>query len=441
MTRLRAAAGAVSLEPVVGSRLSGFAVRLEPSTGIHDPLRAKLLLLDDGDARLLSIACDLIGWSPADADELRRMVAQRISAPPAHVLVCCTHTHSGPCSMEFRGPWRQVDDAWRERAFAAIAREAGAIVSRLRSARLAHACEKVNGVGYNRQDGVSPIDQGLLVAQVRGGDDDRVIATILNYATHPVVLGDRNLLFSADYPGYACRLVEEAAGGISLFVQGAAGDVNPFIFRDHPREQGTFEVAESMGRTLAAAAMRVIERAPFASDVRLAIAGQDIQLPLDPPPSASELSKLKSDLLARRGPSQEIPTGAEARWAMFELAWVQELEQAMAGNAVPRSLMAQLSAARIGELSIVTFPLEVYSQIGLEIRRQLEPRPVIIAGYTNGLFGYAPTDAAIDQGGYGPATSHRFFPHLLTPLARGTEQRLIRAATILLRSLDPDHRL
>lgn len=439
MSGFRAAAGAVSLEPLVGWRLSGFAVRLEPSTGIHDPLMAKLLLLDEGGARLLWIACDLIGWSPADAAELRRLVAQHISTPPQHVLVSCTHTHSGSCSMPFRGALREVNDAWRARVFDALAREAEALVPRLRQARLAHTCETVSEIGYNRQDGVSPIDECLLVAQVRDGDD-RVIATLLNYATHPVVLGDRNLLFSADYCGYACRSVEEAVGGVAMFVQGAAGDVNPFIFRDHPREAGTFHVAERMGSALATAAIRAIETAALVSGVGLAIVEQPVDLPLDAPPAATALSKLKSDLVARRGRSQEIPTAAEARWAMFELAWVQELEQAIARDAVPGALTVYLSAARIGELYVVTFPLEVYSQIGLALRRQLESCSVIIAGYTNGLFGYAPTDAAIDQGGYGPATSHRFFPHLLTPLARGTAQTLVSAATTLVRSLDSDRR-
>ena len=53
---LRAAAAQVDLKPVVGSRLTGFASRLSPSTGRHDPLMAKLLLLDDGATRLAWIS-------------------------------------------------------------------------------------------------------------------------------------------------------------------------------------------------------------------------------------------------------------------------------------------------------------------------------------------------------------------------------------------------
>jgi hypothetical protein len=430
MSALRAAAGSVDLQPVVGSRLTGFAARLEPSVGILDPLNAKLLLLDDGVERLLWIACDLIGFAPQDDAELRQLAGERLGIAPERVLVSCTHTHSGPCSMPFRGPLREVDRAWLSRMFEAIAREGGALDARLQPARLAHAGETVTGIGFNRQDGVSPIDERLLVAQLRG-DDGRAIATLLNYATHPVVLGDQNLMFSADFTGYATRFVEDAVGGVAMFIQGSAGDVNPFIFRDHPREAGTFEVAEEMGRELADAAVRAIGAMRFQSNLSLAADSSQIELPLDPPPPTDELAALKTRLIAQCG-----STRSEGRWAMFELAWIDELEAALARGAVPRSLAVRLFAARIGDLYVVTFPLEIYSQIGIDVRRLLAPRAVIIAGYTNGLLGYAPTDRAKQQGGYGPASSYRFFPDLLTPLGSGTDARLVAAAAGLLSSVD-----
>jgi hypothetical protein len=108
----------------------------------------------------------------------------------------------------------------------------------------------------------------------------------------------------------------------------------------------------------------------------------------------------------------------------------------MARGAVPRTLEVQMSGVRIGDLYAITFPLEVYSQIGLDVRRLTHPRVVMIAAYTNGLIGYAMTDRAKDQGGYGPDKSHRFFPQLLTAIGRGSETLLARTAADLLRSLE-----
>jgi hypothetical protein len=329
--------------------------------------------------------------------------------------------------MPFRGPLAGADRAWLGRGLDSIVETSASLVGRLRPARLAHATETVSGVGYNRQDGASPIDERLLVAQFTA--DDSVIATILNYATHPVVLGPTNLQFSGDYAGYTARLVEQQVGGVALFVQGSAGDVNPAIFRDHDRDAGTFEVAEQMGRALATAAKRTITRAAARSDLGIVLAQSTVEVPLAPPPSGDELAAMRSEWERQRATSE---TSDEGRFALFQLAWGDELQRAMTHGTVPGALSVHLFAARIGDLLVVTFPLEIYSEIGLALRRSAAPRPLIVAGYTNGLLGYAPTDLAIDQGGYGPALSYRFFPRLLTPLARGSAQLLTRAATELL---------
>src|SRR5688572_13077890 len=425
MSRLRAAAGQVDLRPVVGAPLTGFAARLEPSVGVHDPPMARLLLLDDGAARVLWVSCDLIGFDPEDDAELRRRAGAAVSIPADRVLVSCTHTHSGPASMPFRGPLGQVDRAWLGRTFDAIIEAAHALASTLRPARVAHATEAVTGLGYNRQDETQPIDERLLVAHFTD-DDGRSIATVLNYATHPVVLGERNLMFTADYPGYASRYVERSLGGVALFILGSAGDVDPVVYRDLGRGAGTFEIAEEMGRNLADTALCAIDAAKPQADVSIATAQRRVELPLEPPPDLEEVRAMKADFLARRGPTDTSPRTDDALWAVFQLAWAEQLEQALERDAVPRALTVQVFAARVGDLCAVTFPLEIYSQIGLDVRREFEPRPVIIAGYTNGLLGYAPTDRAIDQGGYGPAGSYRFFPHLLTPLTRGTAALLTR---------------
>jgi neutral ceramidase len=420
MSILRAAAGAVDLKPTVGARLTGYALRLEPSIGVHDPLMAKLLLLDDGHTKLLWIACDLIGFSPDDDAELRGLVSSRLSIPPSHVLVSCTHTHSGPSSMPFRGTLAQVDRAWLNQTFDAIADRAASL--RPQPAGFSHAIVNLPGIGYNRQDKAHPIDERLVVARFTD-DSGLTFATLVNYATHPVVLAEQNLLFSADFCGYATRFIEQQLGGVAMFVQGAAGDVNPFIFRDHPREAGTFAVAEQMGRTMADATVACAMRAGDASG-GIAATERRVELPLATPPTSTELDEIKHEIRSR-----------DPRWAAFELTWLEELERAIARNAVPHTLPVTLTAARIGDLFVITFPLEVYSQIGLDIRQRLHPRPVIIAGYTNGLFGYAPTDIAIDQGGYGPAMSYRFFPRLLTPIDRGCASILVHAASELVESL------
>jgi hypothetical protein len=428
--RLRASATQIELRPVIGSRLTGFASRLAPSVGSHDPLMAKLLWLDDGSTRIAWIVCDLIGFSTSDDAELRKRVAGRLAMPSHHVLVSCTHTHSGPSSMPFRGTLGQVDRSWLNQTFDAIIDAAATLPGLLCDVSLQHATIQAPNLGYNRQDGESAIDERLLVAQLRD-DDGRVVATVLNYATHPVVVGEQNLMFSADYPGYATRAAEEAFGGVAIFVLGSAGDVDPVVYRDIGRHAGTFEVARKMGEQLATAATRAIaETGARADRLPISVEPLTVRVPLAPPPTLSELDAIKQQIKSRARTSN-----AAAEWEVFELAWASDLERAVRADSVQSFVEAMLTAARIGPMRIVALPFEPYSQIGLDIRSLMSPQPVINYGYTNGLIGYAPTDRAIDQGGYGPALSYRFFPELLTPVGRGAHAALVDASVALLRSL------
>ena len=81
-------------------------------------------------------------------------------------------------------------------------------------------------------------------------------------------------------------------------------------------------------------------------------------------------------------------------------------------------------------------PFEVYSEIGLRIRQALHPHPVVFCGYANGVIGYLPTKRALLQGGYGPASSHRWYPNLLTPIGLGADDRVVEEVARLGREMD-----
>ena len=103
MPHLQAAASQIDLSPTPGLWLSGFAARLEASTGLHDPIMARAVLLDDGSTRLAIVSCDLLGFAPAAVADMRRRIAEKSPVPAASVLICCTHTHSAPASMPMLG--------------------------------------------------------------------------------------------------------------------------------------------------------------------------------------------------------------------------------------------------------------------------------------------------------------------------------------------------
>src|SRR5207247_11298378 len=73
---------------------------------------------------------------------------------------------------------------------------------------------------------IGPLDNEVRVIRV---DDleGRRIAVVFAHGCHPVTMGPQCLRWSADYVGPARELIEQNAGGLSLFLQANAGDINP----------------------------------------------------------------------------------------------------------------------------------------------------------------------------------------------------------------------
>ena len=117
------------------------------------------------------------------------------------------------------------------------------------------------------------------------------------------------------------------------------------------------------------------------------------------------------------------------------LAWAAELRQAMERHAVPAELRAEVFVAAINNVRLIGLPFEPYSGIGLAIKRNLRPGHTLVAGYSNGLYGYCPTRQAKDAGGYGPDSAYRWFGGALTAVGYGADEILAAEATRLAQSL------
>ena len=434
MTFLLAAAGAITIDSPPGLKMAGFGARLDGAEGTHDPLKARALRLESNGKVVVWIACDLIGLATDVDAEMRERVATRSGISASDVFVSCSHTHGSVHSLTFRGPLAAPDPNWLSRLIDDVSTLSASLVGKVAPALLGIGHSDVPGLGYNRQDPHVAIDETLTVLAVEAADGSR-IATILNYALHPVVLGERNMLYTADYPGVAASAVEAEAGGTALWIQGACGDVEPVNYRDLGRCTGTFEIAAGIGRTIAEAAKTALRSGRRLSDVTLATAERSVDLPMDGVPSREELTLLRSRFATARGPADQPPATDEQRWAAFELEWAEDLERAIAGGKVPRTTRLRLAAARIGDCMLLAIPAEVYATIGLELKQALAPCPTLIAGYTGGVIGYIPTARAKDQGGYGPAQAHRVFSELLTAMGYGADGLLVREGVSLARSL------
>ncbi len=408
---LRAGAASAEITPPLGGRLYGYGARGDAvSTGVHDPLRARALVLADGARTVALVTLDLGSARKDLTREVRRLVAER--AGWDDVLLLASHSHSTPTPDDAR----YAD--WLAALSAQIAGAALRAHEALRPARMAVAVASVPECHNRRRlrpDGsvemfwrnrerlpTSPVDWRLTAVALEGAASGEPIATLVHFACHPVVLGPENLELSADYPWALVRALEAAGGGQAMFVQGAAGDINPYWDKTSPAE-GAFAQAQALGERLAAAAADALRSAPRTRPERIAVHRATVPL------------ALRWELDAPDGAARFEAAGAAGLLTRYRDRFAREQE-------------AEVTTVLIGErLAFATFPGEFFVEHGQRLRRDSLVETTLFFGYANGELGYFPTIRAAAQGGYGATEA--------TLVEVGAGERLVDRALIDLAAL------
>jgi hypothetical protein len=422
---LRFAGTRVELTPPPGSPLAGYVARDDAvAAGAHDPLEAVLLSL-----RGARPAGERVTWVVVDAvatdGELARAVADAVGAaldcPPDAVLVCATHTHSGPAGWIRRVHPAfpdSADEAMRSELVRRVGEAAAGLAGTEREVRLLVADGPAPGIGTNRADPSGPHDAsvGLLALIESSG---AVGGLLVDHACHATVLGHDNLRWSADWPGAARRTLAAALATGCPFadgsesgprsaptvavVQGSAGDASPRFVR---RTQSFGEV-DRLGGLLAAHALEALlaaRPAPGPSP-RLVVRRATVTLPARPLPSPAEAGRLASEAEAawRAVATAEGP-GPRERIARTRHEGA-ELLASVAEVGLPPTLELPVTVVALGDDAWLHLPVELFASLGLAIRAGSPFARTRVVGYTDGYFGYVADRAAHEAGVYEASAS------------------------------------
>jgi neutral ceramidase len=349
---LRAGVGRADITPPVGTPLGGYGDRKgAPSTGIHDPIFAKALVLDDGQTRLAIVTTDLVGTNP----EMAARVAEAARIPREQLLICASHTHSGPgaygkpiFAQIALGPYRQeVFDHLTQGITKALTQALGD----LKPAKLAAGTGEAPRFMRNRRK-ARITDPALWLLRVDTADD-RPLAALVNLTAHGTVLPGSNLEYSGDWMAFTQSAMErEVPGLMALYSNGAEGDISPNI----PDNSSTFEGARAHGEIGARAALELYRSVKPARDVRLGVKSGTIELP-----------------------------------------------QTFKAGLIGAGKQTVLQCLTINDALLIAVPGEMITQLGLLLkehaRRQGFRHPVIM-GLANDHLGYLLTEAEMKKGGY-----------------------------------------
>lgn len=365
----RAGAGTAVITPPLPFQLAGHRGE-RIATGIADELEARALVVQDCDRLSALVSIDLLWLSREQVARIRAIVEQTTGIPARAVFVACTHTHSGPDTLDWYDHAAPAPDWWIESLCRSIASSVYIASRALQPAQVQHAIAEV-AIGTNRRlqsaagmerhpNPAGDIDHSLDVLSVVRPDGAR-IATILRQATHPVLLGTASTVVSGDWCGAARRFVDAQLGGACLVFNGSCGDVNPIDWTG-----ATLDDVHRIGLRVGAAAVEAALRPQDATAVDLFVSSRTLRLDAHPHP-----------YLVR--------------------AQQRRLERDCA-------MLAEVQALRLGPAILVGLPGECLTASGRSIRAAVRDAasgtPALVVGYANDYLGYLPSPAIIEQGGY-----------------------------------------
>ena len=296
--------------------------------------------------------------------------------------------------------------------------------------------------------------------------DGNPIAIGFRYSAHPVTVGGRSAVASADFPGPAREVLERNLGGLALFLQGCGGNVNPRVgigyevdCRDTKNRVGlelggeALQVAARIRTNTRAGARRPLGNVPNILFTPWA--------PVDDPRTCTHLAAAETTVTLDYA---ELPSLAEARehvarWeaavedgrAGRTLDW--ELRVAVKMEAWAKRLFAAveaggatfdlgLHAIRVNDIMIAGMNVETFFETGLGIRDRSPLPDTFVLGYTNGSMAYLPRAEDQPEGGWKlderyalPDQIPQFYPGQVTALHPDSEQRALEGTLALIRQL------
>lgn len=395
-------AGVVEVEitPPVGVPMAGYGARKQNSAGIHDPLNAQTLYLRLDNEQLLLITCDLIGVDLNFTTRLRQDIANELDIPHDHVMISCSHTHSGPQGFL---PDEPVHVSLKDEGLVDITQRKllGAskwAVSKAEPVSLSVGDLDLTGICKNRNDPENgSIDPQLNVLRF-DTTSKQPSAVLFNYGCHPTVMGHDNLKITADLPGAArAALKRHYPDCVFIFTNGASGDVSTRFTR---REQKFSEV-NRLGFILASGVMQTMMKS---EPIEVADIGGErikVQLPQRELPQAAEIQSTigKLEEKIKRLKEQSAPHG-EIRKVFTQLEGAQGQLIMVNIKIDPSFFATEFQFLHIGPLFLAGIPGEPFSQTVLDIKADCSPTKTIVISYANDIKGYFPDQAAIENNTY-----------------------------------------
>lgn len=320
-------------------------------------LYVRAIVLQNQDTKIAIVSVDNLGWSSALGDRSRALVK---NIPPENILIGATHTHSAPDAYGFPDETGKsfADLGYLDWCVKQIADAVNEAAANVIPASLKIAVGEAQGkIAYNfYADKLYDPRCGVIQAVAESGKNKgRVIATLVNYAIHPEVIGSGQGILSPDLCGPLYERIESRVGGVAIFMNGAQGGMVTADTRlENGKETNTWEECIRIGNLLADEALKIAEKAEIQRDPKLLCASRNIQFPVE------------SDMMR----------------------FILENSPVKMTSVKDNVITTRLNFLQIGTAKVLTIPGEALPNIGFYLKRNMNTPHAFLFGLTNDAFGY-----------------------------------------------------
>jgi hypothetical protein len=352
--RLKAGFAEADITPKLGDKpvyMAGFDQNRK-AKAVHDPLKARAIVLSAGGQKLAIVSIDVVGFFYADALRVRKRLPGF-----THVVVTSTHNHEGPDTLGLWGknPFSSgVDPAYMQQVEDQIVKavehadtSAVPVVARLGTAR---APELLH-------DGREPyVKHDELVAIQFFDETGKTPGILVQWNCHPETLGGENTSISSDFVGPTVNWLQERFHCPVVYLTGTVGGLMTSLHVEIKDEngkvlpEGSMRKTERYGQLLGQVAERALSRAEAVVLGPIEIRTRKLFVPLD---NKLYLMGRKIGVFKREGfwwegdPYQATPTDQitldKRSCLQTEIGWI-----------------------RLGELEIALIPGEIYPELVLD---------------------------------------------------------------------------
>ena len=355
----------INIESPTPTTQFGHSVQTYLVEEYRDHLYARVCGFKNEDNWIIHVSLDLLCMDLDHRNYLQEEVRKNLNNEYIHLITSTTHTHyaNNPTDSVYQ-PWlmKQIIEGICSMEYAEY-----------EDVRVSYHHQHTNAVGKSRISGYDTMLENLCLISFYS-EDNNFLNIIINNC-HPTTLAADSKFFSAEYPGYVLKMLEDNCPGNYTFIQGAAGDISSRFTRTGQNYEDMVIGAEKLyGEITEMIGNNRNDLVSFKLEYK------EIPVTYDHDFSPIDMSKLRSDLSDRERETIEI--GQKVREKLFATKDDK-------GNLMKIIRNAVIASLDLGAVKIIFFPNEIFSAYMDELDLDKE----MLVSYSNG---YGPYVLPID---------------------------------------------